>query len=201
MSIQIPSNLQPISDKDGKVTTSWFTYLQGIGKIVLGNGTVTSVSVVSANGFSGTVASPTSTPALTLKTTITGLLKGNGTAISAATAGTDYISPTAVNPALGPIDLSISTSQTKIVFYAQASCILDGIYHRCFSIGTAGTFKLQKNGVDITGLTGLIPTTSGSVATASSPVSLVATDVITIVSDGTLVSIGDLFISPKYTLT
>jgi hypothetical protein len=53
-------------------------------------GTVTSVSVVSANGFAGTVATATTTPAITLTTTITGLLKGNGTAISAATSGTDY---------------------------------------------------------------------------------------------------------------
>lgn len=55
-----------------------------------GTGTVTSVSVVSANGFAGSVATSTTTPAITLTTTITGLLKGNGTAISAATANTDY---------------------------------------------------------------------------------------------------------------
>jgi hypothetical protein len=53
-------------------------------------GTVTAVSVVSANGLAGTVATSTTTPAITLSTTITGLLKGNGTAISAATSGTDY---------------------------------------------------------------------------------------------------------------
>ena len=57
-------------------------------------GTVTTLSVVSANGFAGTVANATSTPAITLTTTITGLLKGNGTAISAATSGTDYAPPT-----------------------------------------------------------------------------------------------------------
>jgi len=55
-----------------------------------GSGTVTSVSVVSTNGLAGTVATSTTTPAITLSTTITGLLKGNATAISAATAGTDY---------------------------------------------------------------------------------------------------------------
>jgi len=64
------------------------------------SGTVTSVSVVSANGFAGTVATATTTPAITLSTTITGLLQGNGTAISAATtgnltdAGTDGITVT-----------------------------------------------------------------------------------------------------------
>lgn len=55
-----------------------------------GNGTVTTLSVVSANGLAGTIANATTTPAITLSTTITGLLKGNGTAISAATSGTDY---------------------------------------------------------------------------------------------------------------
>ena len=50
---------------------------------------LTSVAVTSANGFAGT-SSGGATPSLTLTTTLTGLLKGNGTAMSAATAGTDY---------------------------------------------------------------------------------------------------------------
>jgi hypothetical protein len=54
---------------------------------------VSSVSVTSANGFAGTVANSTTTPAITLSTSVTGLLKGNGTAVSAATAGTDYLGP------------------------------------------------------------------------------------------------------------
>jgi hypothetical protein len=56
-------------------------------------GTVSSVSVVSANGFTGTVATSTSTPAITITTNVTGLLKGNGTSISAAVAGSDYFLP------------------------------------------------------------------------------------------------------------
>jgi hypothetical protein len=56
-------------------------------------GTVTSLSVVSTNGFAGTVANPTTTPAITLSTTISGILKGNGTAISAAVSDTDYQAP------------------------------------------------------------------------------------------------------------
>lgn len=49
------------------------------------SGTVTSVSVVSANGFAGTVATATTTPAITLSTSINApLLAGNGTAITAA---------------------------------------------------------------------------------------------------------------------
>jgi hypothetical protein len=57
------------------------------------SGTVTKTSVVSANGFAGSVATDTTTPAITISTSITGLLKGDGTAISAATSGTDYVVP------------------------------------------------------------------------------------------------------------
>jgi hypothetical protein len=78
----------------GYVWTATDTSGNGTWQAVSGSGTVTSVSVVSANGFAGSVATSTTTPAITITTSITGLLKGNGTAISAATAGTDYLSPT-----------------------------------------------------------------------------------------------------------
>ena len=52
-----------------------------------GSGTVTSVSVVTANGLYGTVATATTTPAITLGTSVTGILKGNSISISAAVAG------------------------------------------------------------------------------------------------------------------
>lgn len=55
-------------------------------------GTVTSVSVASSNGFAGS-SSGGATPSLTLSTSISGVLKGNGTALSAATAGSDYVAP------------------------------------------------------------------------------------------------------------
>ena len=67
-------------------STDWTTFNNK------GSGTVTAVSVVSANGFTGT-SSGGATPALTLTTSITGMLKGNGTAISAGTAGIDYVAP------------------------------------------------------------------------------------------------------------
>ena len=51
-----------------------------------GSGTVTSVSVVSANGLSGSVANSTTTPAITLSTSVSGLLKGSSGALAAASA-------------------------------------------------------------------------------------------------------------------
>jgi hypothetical protein len=53
---------------------------------------VTAVAVNSTNGFTGS-SSGGATPALTLGTSITGILKGNGTSVSAAAAGTDYVTP------------------------------------------------------------------------------------------------------------
>lgn len=60
------------------------------------SGSVTNVSVVSLNGFAGTVANPATTPAITMKTTITGVLKGDGTAILAA-SGSDIITSNALS--------------------------------------------------------------------------------------------------------
>ena len=60
-------------------------YWKNVPASTFGTGTVTSVSVVSANGFAGTVATATTTPAITMSTSISGLLYGNGTALAAAT--------------------------------------------------------------------------------------------------------------------
>lgn len=83
-----------------------------------GSGTVTTVSVVSANGFAGTVANATTTPAITLTTTITGILKGNATAISAATAGTDYSAGTSAL-ATGILKSTTSTGALTIAVAAD----------------------------------------------------------------------------------
>jgi len=57
-------------------------------------GTLTTLSVDTANGFAGTVTTPSTTPEITLSTTVTGMVKGNGTALSAATSGVDFAPPT-----------------------------------------------------------------------------------------------------------
>lgn len=86
-----------------------------------GTGSVTSVSVVSANGFAGTVATATTTPAITLSTTIIGLLQGNGTAISAVTIGTGLsfvagtLSATASGITIGTTTIASGTT-TRILY-------------------------------------------------------------------------------------
>lgn len=71
-----------------------------------GSGTVTTLSVATVNGFAGTVATATTTPVITLTTSVTGNVCSNATALSAcSTTGTGATvlasTPTLVTPVLG----------------------------------------------------------------------------------------------------
>jgi len=108
-----------------------------------GSGSVTAVSVASANGFAGT-SSGGATPALTLTTSITGVLKGNATAISAATSGTDYSAGTSAL-ATGILKsttttgaLSIAVSGTDFCAATSGSSVLKGSSGNT-TAATAGT--------------------------------------------------------------
>ena len=91
------------------------------------SGTVTTVSVASANGLAGTVANATTTPVITLSTSVTGLLKGNGTAISAATPGTDYLAPTGSGAALTGLTWSqIGSTPTTVAGYGITNAATNG---------------------------------------------------------------------------
>jgi len=125
-------------------------------------GTVTSVSVVSANGLAGTVATATTTPAITLSTTITGLLKGNGTAISAAASGTDY---------------APATSGTSIL-YGNAAGGFNNV-----TIGTgvsfvAGTLSATGSGGTVTSVAQSF--TGGLISVAGSPITTSGTLALTV---------------------
>lgn len=61
-----------------------------------GSGTVTSVSINSVNGFGGSVANPSTTPSINVTTSVTGMIKGSGGALTNATAGSDYQAPIAI---------------------------------------------------------------------------------------------------------
>jgi len=104
--------------------TAWST-------LATGGVAVTAVSVASSNGFAGTSSGGT-TPTLTLTTTVTGLLKGNGTAISAAVSGTDIKtvggnsligSGEALTSPLGPTygGTGLGTFAAGTVLYASAT--------------------------------------------------------------------------------
>ena len=101
-----------------------------------GSGTVTSVSVVTANGLAGTVATATTTPAITLSTSVTGVVKGNGTALSAATAGTDYVAP---GGALGTPSSGTLTNTTGLPISTGVSGLGTGVATAlAANVGSAG---------------------------------------------------------------
>jgi hypothetical protein len=121
-----------------------------------GGGSVTTVSVVNTNGFDGTVANATTTPAITIKTTITGLLKGNGTAISAATLNTDYLSSAStINNTTAPsADFSMNSHKITSVLdptnpqdaatKAYSDALVSGVQYKA-SVKYATTAALAAN--------------------------------------------------------
>lgn len=95
-----------------------------------GTGTVTSVSIVSANGLAGTVATATTTPAITLSTTINSpVLAGNGTAIAAATTtGSGSTVALSTSPIFttditvnGTVNAGSVGTQGQVRFYSNAA--------------------------------------------------------------------------------
>lgn len=103
-----------------------------------GGGSVSTVSVTSANGFAGTVATATSTPAITISTSVTGLLKGNGTAISAATSGTDYSAGTSAL-ATGILKSTTTTGALTIAVAADFPTLNQN------TTGSAATLTSSRN--------------------------------------------------------
>lgn len=146
-----------VLQSNGAAAPSWVTPATG---------TVTSASVVSANGFAGSVANATTTPAITISTSITGILKGNGTALAAATAGTDYVVPNTnitSTEFTGPIGLTTPnggrftyahTAPVVVTFSATAmviDCSLSNVFTTTFTanVTTAPTFSNLKDGQTI----------------------------------------------------
>ena len=109
-------------------------------------GTVTNVSVVAANGFAGTVANPTLTPAITLTTNVSGIAKGNGTAFVAATAETDYVTPTGVGTLSNKTILA-----TKEVKTAMAANAIDLALGNYFSKTLTALTTFTVSNVAVTG--------------------------------------------------
>ena len=124
-----------------------------------GTGTVTNVSVANAAGFAGSVTTSTTTPVINIYTTVSGLLKGNGTAVSAALPGTDYAPPTSGSSLLygngsggfSNVTIGAGVSFSNGVLTASGTGTVSSI--------TAGT-----------GLTGGTITTTGTIALANTAV-------------------------------
>ena len=188
-------------------STDWSTFN---GKQAAGT-YVTSLTVTGANGFAGSFTSG-ATPALTVSTSITGLLFGNGTAIAAATisaplsysAGTLSItqSTTSTNGYLNSTDWNtfnnkqaVSAPVTKTADFTVASTDLWLINNKSGStctvtLPTASTstgrvLHIQNYQAQtvVSAASNVVAIAGGSAATAI--LNAVAGDTCTLVSDGT----------------
>lgn len=136
-----------------------------------GSGTVTDVSVVTANGLAGTVANSTTTPAITLSTTITGVLLGDGTAISSAASsdiiglfsgcsGTDYLGADGACHAVG--GGTPGGANTDVQYNSSGSFAGDSGFTYAGSGNATLTGKISSASANISGLTASEPVVSDS---------------------------------------
>ena len=96
----------PLVDENNNLTVPWLMFLVQLYQRTGADQTpalnltqvqalaIINLIIATANGFAGDVTILNNEATITLKTTITGLIKGNGTALSAAISGTDYAPPT-----------------------------------------------------------------------------------------------------------
>lgn len=147
-------------------STDWSTFNSK------GSGTVTAVSVASANGLAGS-SSGGAAPSLTLSTSITGILQGNGTAISAAsTTGSGNVvlatAPTLSSPVVGTQtqgDGSTKAASTSYVDVAVANAVA-GI-NPAVAVQAATTAASDTSGFTYNnGVSGIGATITGAVNTA-----------------------------------
>ena len=145
------------------------------------SGTVTSVSVVSANGFAGTVATATTTPAITLTTSITGVLKGNGTAISAAVVNTDYFAPSA--PVTKTANFTVADTEVWLINNKSGSTCTATLPAASSWSGRVLRFQNYQAQTLVSASSNVVPLAGGAAATS---ILLASTgDSATLVSDGT----------------
>ena len=143
-------------------------------------GTVTSVSVVTANGFAGTVATATTTPAITLTTSITGVLKGNGTAISAAVVNTDYFAPSA--PVTKTADFTVAATEVWLINNKSGSTCTVTLPAASSWTGRVLRFQNYQVQTVVSASSNVVPLTGGAAGTSILLAS--SGDAATLVSDG-----------------
>ena len=144
------------------------------------SGTVTSVSIVSANGFAGTVATATTTPAITLTTSITGVLKGNGTAISAAVVNTDYFAPSA--PVTKTADFTVAATEVWLINNKSGSTCTVTLPAASSWTGRVLRFQNYQTRAVVSASSNVVPLAGGAAGTSILLAS--SGDSATLVSDG-----------------
>lgn len=154
-----PSTYTPTSNYAGN------TSLVTLGTVTTGTWSATTIDV--AHGGTGT-------------NTITGIVKGNGTsAFTAATAGTDYVSPADKLPvAGGSCDSTALTTSFKLPLgYVSYGTTIDSLIFAATTTASGGTVSITCKvhyGTDISA-TGTVVVTAGTAVTSKSTATKVGT--------------------------
>jgi hypothetical protein len=141
-------------------------------------GTVTGVSVASANGLGGTVSTPTTTPAITLFPTFTGIAYSNGSAFAAAVASNF---PTLNQNTTG--NAGTATALATAPTTCGSGQAAEGILASGNATGCFATLALVNEAAN----TGFMGPTSGSAATPTFR-AFVANDIPSVLNGGTSVN-------------
>jgi hypothetical protein len=169
-------------------TSTSITFTDGlaVGDIVdIVNYGIFSTSVTTANGFTGTVANATTTPEITLSTSVNGILKGSGGSLVAAVAGTDFQSPITLTTTGSSGAASFSSNTLNIPTYTLAGLggqagsanltSLSGLTFASTSfvkMTAAGTFALDTTVYAATNQTMFIGTTAVAINRTTAALSL-----------------------------
>ena len=151
-----PSINIPFINPDGTVNQTWLLFILSVFQRTGGNTSPTytlaqleqlviiGLSVVKANGFNGIVTSGQNST-LTIETTVTGIVKGDGTALSAATAGVDYGTVSSVGVTVPSSLLSVTpstiTSSGTFAFSLTTQASNTLLAGPITGVGTAPTFR------------------------------------------------------------
>lgn len=115
-----------------------------------------SLAISNANGFSGSVADVGGVETITLNVTVSGILKGSGGAITAATPGFDYVQSVSVTT---PIQ-NLGSAAAPNIAIPKATSIQDGyLDHNDWA-----TFNSKGSGTvtSVSGTSGRISSTGGA---------------------------------------
>jgi hypothetical protein len=124
-------------DKDSgyiAIKNGVFYKWDGVNWPAISGGGLSTVGIATANGFGGTSSGGTA-PSLTLTTPLTGILKGNGTAMLAAIPGTDF---TTIAQLGTKVDTSVKTKVARPLYVTIADSTL---HSDTVSLSKAGVLK------------------------------------------------------------
>lgn len=182
--------VQTINNGVSSVSATVPSFLSVSGVPITGTGTI----AISLSGTALPVSSGGSGA-----TTLTGLLKGNGTsAFTAAVAGTDYVSPTVLGAASGVATLDATSKLTTSQL--PSNVVVSGANSNITSLsGLTTALTVAQGGTGVATLTG-IPYASGTAAFAAATGAQIATAIGTsaVTNAGNVATVADTTSTTAY---